>query len=134
MLVGPTERIEAYFADCSGGDAGAIAQHFTPDAVIYDTNVRPARGRDQIGAMWVAICERWGGATWSVDSVVEAVDGASAAIEWSMLGIDPATGRRFVVHGSEHYRFEGTVIAEIRQYWTFDRTRLDTGLVGYHDA
>jgi ketosteroid isomerase-like protein len=127
----PGDRIRAYFAACNGGDPDAVAAHFTPDAVIYDTNVRPARGRSEIGAMWAAVSRRWGGARWSVDSVVESADGSSAAIEWSMAGTDPSTGDPFVFRGSEHYRFVGTSIDEIRQYWTFDRDRLQTGLVDY---
>ena len=60
-------------------------------------------------------------------------DGETAAIEWTMTGTDPASGRAFAVRGSEHYRFEGGDhrIAEIRQYWTFDPERLDTGLIDY---
>ncbi len=121
----------AYFAACNSGDPDAVAVHFTNDAVIYDTNVRPARGRDEIAAMWAAVSVRWGGAHWSVDSVVATTDGTSAAIEWSMRGRDPRSGRQFVFRGSEHYRFADTLIDEIRQYWTFDRDRLDTALVDF---
>ena len=127
----PAERIRAYFEACNGGDPAAVAAHFTPEAVIYDTNVRPARGRSRIGETWAAVSRRWGGARWTVDTVVEAADGRAAAIEWTMTGTDPGTGRAFTFRGSEHYRFEGGLIDEIRQYWTFDRDRLDTGLVEY---
>jgi ketosteroid isomerase-like protein len=131
--MGPAERIRAYFAACTTGDATAIAAHFTEDAVIYDTNVRPVRGAATIGQFWVGVRERWRGAAWTVDAVV--ADGPAAAIEWTMTGCAP-DGRAFTVRGSEHYAFEaleGGVgrIAEIRQYWTFDRDRLDTGLVGF---
>ena len=117
----PGARIVAYFESCNGGDPAEVAAHFTAEAVIYDTNVRPARGREQIGAMWATVSRRWGGARWSVDSVVESADGSAAAIEWSMRGTDPESGRTFVFRGSEHYRFVDTLIDEIRQYWTFDR-------------
>jgi ketosteroid isomerase-like protein len=127
----PAERIRAYFEACNGGDPDAVAVHFTPDAVVYDTNIPPMRGRDAIAAGWAAIAAKWGGATWSVDSVVEAADGSCAAIEWSMTGTDPRSGASFVFRGSEHYRFADGLIDEIRQYWTFDRDRLDSGLVGY---
>lgn len=125
------ERITAYFDACGLGSANDIARHFTADAVIYDTNVRPMVTADGIGADWVTVRDRWRGARWVVDSIVS--DGDMAAIEWSMNGTDPASGRDFVFRGSEHYRFEpGTNrIEEIRQYWTFDRDRLDTGLVDY---
>ncbi len=127
----PAERVRAYFEACNRGDPAALAVHFTTDAVIYDTNIAPMRGRDAIAAGWAAIAAKWGGATWSVDSVVAAADGSVAAIEWSMAGTDPRSGQPFVFRGSEHYRFDGTLIAEIRQYWTFDRDRLDSGLIGY---
>lgn len=127
----PAERIRAYFEACNGGDPAAVAVHFTEDAVIYDTNIGPMRGRAAIATGWAAVRDKWGGAVWNVDSVVAASDGSVAAIEWSMRGIDPRCGRSFVFRGSEHYRFVDTLIDEIRQYWTFDRDRLDTGLVGF---
>jgi ketosteroid isomerase-like protein len=127
----PAERIRAYFAACTSGSAADIAAHFTEDAVIYDTNVRPVRGAAAIGPFWVGVRERWQGAAWAVESVV--AEGEAAAIEWAMTGTSPA-GRPFVVRGSEHYRFapppDGR-ISEIRQYWTFDRDHLDTSLVGF---
>ena len=60
--------------------------------------------------------------------VVVGVDG-DAAIEWTMGGTGSEGPFRF--RGSEHYAFDGDLIAEIRQYWTFDTDRLDTGLVDY---
>jgi ketosteroid isomerase-like protein len=120
--------IRSYFAACSTGTAAEIAAHFTPDAIVYDTNVAPMRGAEAIGAGWVRVRGKWG-ATWHVEACVS--EGDAAAIEWSMTGSDPSDGRRFVFRGSEHYRIESGLIAEIRQYWTFDRTRLDTGLVGF---
>ena len=92
------------------------------------------RGAGDIGASWVKVRERWGGAVWSVDSFVG--DGSGAAIEWSMTGTNPADGRSFTFRGSEHYAFADAaedvgLIAEIRQYWTFDPDRLDTDLIGY---
>lgn len=127
----PAARIAAYFEACNTGDAESVATHFTESAVVFDTNVRPARGRAEIGEMWANVAARWGGARWHVDSVVESAAGDTAAIEWSMTGVDPRSQRRFVFRGSEHYRFDQSLIAEIRQYWTFDRDRLDTGLIGY---
>ena len=66
----PHDRIIQYFAMCSQGTARDIASHFTVDAVIFDTNVRPIHGAEAIGAMWVKVRERWGGARWSVDSCI----------------------------------------------------------------
>lgn len=125
----PAERITAYFAACSEESPAGIARHFTDDAVVYDTNVRPMIGSEAIGAAWVKVRERWQGAVWTVDSVM--TDGNVAAIEWSMTGTNPADDQPFVFHGSEHYTFRYSLIAEIRQYWTFDPGTLDTGLIGF---
>jgi hypothetical protein len=127
----PGERIDAYFQACGEGSADDIASHFTPEAVIWDTNIRPMRGARAIGAAWVKVRERWGGARWLVDTVVASADGATAAIEWRMTGTEPNEQRPFVFRGSEHYRFDDTLIDEIRQYWTFDPEQLDTGLLEY---
>lgn len=125
------DRITAYFDACGTGTAADIAGHFTADAIIYDTNIRPMVSAERIGADWVRVRDRWRGARWTVDSIVS--DGNAAAIEWSMTGTDPASARDFVFRGSEHYRFEPAtnLIEEIRQYWTFDPQRLDTGLIDY---
>ena len=127
----PLERITAYFEACGTGSPADVAAHFTPAAVVYDTNIRPMVGATDIGESWVKVRDRWHGARWTVDSIV--ADGGAAAIEWTMTGTDPESGRTFAFHGSEHYRFEGDdhLITEIRQYWTFDPERLDTGLRGY---
>ena len=46
-------RLFDYFDSCNRGTAEEIAAHFTPDAVVYDANARPARGVAVIGPMWV---------------------------------------------------------------------------------
>lgn len=125
----PAQRIGAYFKACGEGSAAEIAGHFTDDAVIFDTNIRPTRGNAAIGAMWTTVRKRWGGARWTVDSIVS--NGETAAIEWSMTGTAPADERPFVFRGSEHYAFRQSLISEIRQYWTYDPDTLDTGLVDY---
>lgn len=142
----PAARIEAYFLACSEGSAEEIANHFTDDAVIYDTNIRPMETSEVIGRSWVKVRERWQGARWTVDTVVSGVAAGSgvaassgnrvAAIEWSMTGTDPDRNQSFAFRGSEHYRFadadrDNGLIAEIRQYWTFDPDKLDTALQGY---
>ena len=121
------EAIVAYFDSCNTGDPDRIAAHFTPDAVIYDTNHTPVRTAEGIGRFWQRIHSQWQGACWTVDRVVS--DGQTAAIEWQMAGM--ANQDRFVFRGSEHYAFDGPLIAEIRQYWNFDRKAMTTGLVDY---
>ena len=80
---------------------------------------------------WVKVRERWGGARWEVLSTV--VEGDRAAVEWAMHGTDPKSGRAFTFRGSDHYEFRDGLICEIRQWWTFDRDRLDVGLVDHPD-
>ena len=127
----PRERIEGYFRACGHGSPDDIASHFTTDAIVWDTNIRPMRGAAEIGSMWTKVRERWGGAEWFVDTCVASEDETASALEWHMTGTNPQDDRAFMFRGSEHYRFEETLIAEIRQYWTFDADRLDTGLRDY---
>jgi ketosteroid isomerase-like protein len=124
---GRIELIRRYFASCSSGTAGQIAACFTDDAVIYDTNLAPVCGAAACVDFWVRVRRRWDGARWQLDSGVE--QGDDAACEWTMTGA--AQGRAVVFRGSDHYRFDGELIAEVRQYWTFDDSRLSTGLLGY---
>lgn len=120
-------RIRAYFIACSSGTAADVACHFTEAATIFDTNVPPVHGREAIGRFWVRVREKWGGASWHVDSLI--VNGDAAAIEWHMRGC--AGGGEFVVYGSEHYRFADGLIAEIRQYWTYNPRSPGSALLGY---
>jgi ketosteroid isomerase-like protein len=59
------------------------------------------------------------------------IEGDRAAMEWEMDGTAPESGRAFTFRGSDHYEFRDGLICEIRQWWTFDAARLDTGLVGH---
>ncbi|CAN5614580.1 hypothetical protein BH24ACT15_BH24ACT15_17310 [soil metagenome] len=122
-----TTHVHDYFARCSTGTADHLAAAFTQDAVVYDTNIRPIRGAQEIGAWWVKIREQWGGAQWFVDTAVE--EGDAIAIEWTMVG--QSDGEPFTVRGSDHYTFQGKQIAEIRQYWTFDKQRPGSELRGF---
>ena len=122
------ERIRAYFDACSAGRAEGIAEHFEPEAVVYDLNHQPLRGPEETGRHYAQVRERWQGAVWSVDALV--VDGLSAAIEWHMAG--RKDDEPFTVYGSEHYTMtDGGRISEIRQYWIYDREAPGRGLIEY---
>ena len=121
------ERIEAYFKACSEGTAKDIENQFTTDAIIYDTNHRPLKTAEGIGVFWDKIRKQWRNAKWYVDACVS--EGNAAAIEWTMTGLNQGTP--FTVRGSEHYRFENGLIAEIRQYWTFDSESPGSELVDF---
>lgn len=122
-------RIGQYFAACSAGTSDDIAAHFTPDAVIYDTNFGPVRGATAIGRFWPMVRKRWQGAVWTVDRAFG--EGSRAVCEWTMTGVGEQ-GQAFAFRGSDHYDLapDGR-IAEVRQYWTFDPERLDSALLGY---
>jgi ketosteroid isomerase-like protein len=126
-MTSPAERIRHYFEACNTGEGARIAQHFIPDAVVYDTNHAPIVGRDTIGQFFEKIVRKWAGAQWSVDRMVD--DGTAAAIEWSMTGTKD--GQPFTFRGSEHYSFEDGLIKEIRQYWTFDPNSPGSELHGF---
>ncbi len=126
-MLSPSERIQVYFETCNTGDGAKIAENFTPDAVVYDTNHAPVVGRDVIGGFFEKIVGKWSGAQWTVDTIVD--DGTAAAIEWSMTGND--NGKPFVFRGSEHYRFVDGLIKEIRQYWSFDPSNPGSELQGF---
>ena len=119
--------ITQYFLACGYGTAADIASHFEKDAVIYDTNHPPIRGAGSIGKFWLNVRERYGEATWHVDSIIESED--SAAIEWTMRG--NLGNKQLVYRGSEHYRVKNGLIIEIRQYWNWKRNELTSGLVDY---
>ena len=121
------DQIRSYFEACSSGSSEAVAMHFTEDAVIYDTNHSPIVNSKAIGKFWSQMHTKWVGATWIVERVIETSD--SAAIEWVMEG--EVLGQRFQIRGSEHYEFEDGLIAEIRQYWTFDPESPGGGLIKY---
>ena len=134
-------RIEGYFDACTAGDGDAVAAHFTDDAVVYDTNHAPVQGAATIGRFWARIASKWRGASWHCERLV--TDGDTAAIEWRMTGTMAGPAGRgdndvpFAVRGSEHYDFgpgrdsHERLIAEIRQYWTFDLEHPSSELVDY---
>lgn len=111
------DRVEAYFEACNAGSAEQVARHFVEHARIYDLNVPVLEGRDTIAQFWARTVAKWGGATWTIHSLIE--DEHGVAMEWSMTGT--MKGELFTVSGSDHYSFEGDLIREVRQYWVFDR-------------
>ena len=93
----------------------------------HRTNHRPLRTAAGIGEFWDKIRTQWQDAKWYVDACIS--EDNAAAIEWTMTGTHE--NQPFTVRGSEHYRFEDGLIAEIRQYWTFDRMQPGSELVDF---
>lgn len=121
------DRVEAYFEACNAGLAEQVARHFVKDARIYDLNVPVLEGRDTIAQFWERTVAKWGGARWTIDSLVEGDH--AVAMEWSMTGT--MKGKPFTVSGSDHYSFDGDLIREVRQYWIFDRANPSRRLVDF---
>ncbi|MEO6496575.1 MAG: nuclear transport factor 2 family protein [Solirubrobacteraceae bacterium] len=110
----PAERVRAYYNDLSSGDAAAVAQHFTEDAIHYYTRRAPHLGAAQIAENAAAAVEHLG-AVWVLETLV--ADDEQAAIEWSMAFNHPTKGRRMLDRGAELFRFRDGLICEIRAYY-----------------
>jgi hypothetical protein len=121
------DLVERYFQACTHEPAEQIAAFFCAHASVYDNNHKPVQGAQTIGTFYVKMRERWQGASWHIDTFIEADD--AAASEWTMRAYQ--NGAKQLVRGSEHYEFEHGLIRQIRQYWRFDRKALATGLVDY---
>ena len=124
------KRVLDYFLDCNVSNSERIGSHFTEDATVYDLNHDPVRGRENIGTFWVRTRERWGGAAWIVESLVESDE--TVASEWAMRGTDRE--EEVLFRGSEHYDFKFGLISEIRQYWIFSGSASVSQLCGYEYA
>ena len=107
----------AYFDACNSGDADAVAEYFTPDAVHYfpaGMYGGPFRGAQVIGERW-ATAVRELGSVWTVDRIVTDPERGQAVMEWSHF----KTYRGQVLRGDEWYVFdpESGLISEIRAYY-----------------
>jgi ketosteroid isomerase-like protein len=112
--VTPAERVRAYYDDLSGGDAEAVARHFTEDAVHYYTRRAPHLGAAQIAGNAVAAVEHLN-AVWVLENIV--ADDEQAAIEWSMAFDHPTKKTRMLDRGTEWFRFRDGLISEVRAYY-----------------
>ena len=110
----PAERVRAYYDDLSGGDADAVARHFTQDAVHYYTRRAPHLGASQIAGNAVAAVEHLN-AVWVLENIV--ADDEQAAIEWSMAFDHPTKKTRMLDRGTEWFRFRDGLISEVRAYY-----------------
>jgi ketosteroid isomerase-like protein len=122
------ETIARYHDACSAGDAEAIAALCSERVVHYftDPTTPPVRGAEHLGRYWRKV-RRLRRARWRLERVLVG-DGDDAAIEWTLLADGP-DGRRTALHGTEWYRFEGGLIAEIRAY--FNPSPDGGGLAGF---
>ena len=109
----PSERVRAYYDALSSGDADAVAQHFTEDAIHYYTRRAPHLGARAI-AENAAAAVQYLAAQWVLENLVG--DDEQVAIEWSMLFNHPTKGTRMLDRGAELFRFRDGLICEVRAY------------------
>jgi SnoaL-like domain len=107
------ERVRAYYEDLNGGDAGAVARHFTEDAVHYYTRLGPHEGAETIGG-YAALGVSTIDAQWHLENLIEQDD--QVAIEWTMTWRDPKSGDKRLDRGAEWFLIRDGLIAEVRAY------------------
>ena len=115
-----------YMELCNTGDAAAIGECFSADAVIYDLNHPPVRGAGEIGRFWVKVRDRWQGARWSI--ILDVAEGDHVAVEWEMTG--RRDGNDVLFRGTDMISVRGDRITEVHQYWSF-RPETGSTLVGF---
>ena len=113
-MVALLDHVRSYYAALSGGDADAVAAHFTDDAVHYYTRRDPHAGVREI-AENAALGVEHLNAVWNIEHAVEGSD--EVAIEWTMAFDHPRTGRRLLDRGAEFLAFRDGLICEVRAYY-----------------
>ena len=110
----PSERVRAYYEALSSGDADAVAQHFTEDAIHYYTRRAPHLGARAIAENAAAAVQHLN-AYWKLENLVG--DDEQVAIEWSMVFDHPTKKSRMLDRGAELFRFRDGLICEVRAYY-----------------
>src|SRR4051812_19939283 len=110
----PAERVRAYYADLSSGDADLVARHFTDDAVHCYPRREPHAGARAI-AENAALAVTALNAEWRLEHLVDGGD--EVAIEWSMAFDHPTKRTRLLDRGAELFAFRDGLISEVRAYY-----------------
>jgi ketosteroid isomerase-like protein len=108
------DRVRAYYEDLNGGDADAVARHFTDDAVHFYTRREPHVGARAI-AENAALAVNALNAEWRLEHLVDGGD--EVAIEWSMAFDHPTKRTRLLDRGAELFAFRDGLIREVRAYY-----------------
>jgi ketosteroid isomerase-like protein len=108
------DHVRSYYGSLNGGDADAVAAHFTDDAVHWYTRREPHVGARAI-AENAALGVEHLNAKWTLEHAVEGDD--EVAIEWTMAFDHPRDGRRLLDRGAEFLAFRGDLICEVRAYY-----------------
>jgi ketosteroid isomerase-like protein len=120
------DHVRSYYGALNTGDAGAVAAHFTGDAVHWYTRRPPSIGAGQIGEHTQLAVEHLN-AEWTIDHLVEGAD--EVVIEWSMAWDHPTSGERCLDRGAELLAFRDGLICEVRAYYS-----RDGDLIGFDHA
>jgi ketosteroid isomerase-like protein len=124
------DHVRGYYEALNTGDADAVAAFFTDDAVHYYTRREPHRGREIAdNAAW-AVANIDG--QWQLAHGIEG-DG-EVVIEWSMTWRHPESGERRLDRGTEWFRFEDGLIAEVRAYFHGGKRNRSGDLIGFDHA
>jgi ketosteroid isomerase-like protein len=108
------DHVRSYYEALNTGDADAVANHFTDDAVHWYTRREPHVGARAI-AENAALGVEHLNARWTLEHAVEGED--EVAIEWSMAFDHPRDGRRLLDRGAEFLAFRDGLICEVRAYY-----------------
>jgi ketosteroid isomerase-like protein len=108
------DHVRSYYEALNTGDADAVANHFTDDAVHWYTRREPHVGARAI-AENAALGVQHLNAHWTLEHAVEGDD--EVAIEWSMAFDHPRDGRRLLDRGAEFLAFQDGLICEVRAYY-----------------
>jgi ketosteroid isomerase-like protein len=108
------DHVRSYYEALNTGDADAVANHFTDDAVHFYTRREPHVGAKAI-AENAALGVEHLNARWNLEHAVEGED--EVAIEWTMAFDHPRDGRRLLDRGAEFLAFRNGLICEVRAYY-----------------
>jgi SnoaL-like protein len=128
----PLERVKAYYRDLNTGDPEKVARHFKPDARHYYTRLGPHTSGKEIGGTTEQGVKHLD-ASWHLEHAIE--QGDEVVIEWTMLWSDPRHGgERRLDRGTEWFRLDGGLIAEVRAYHHSDAKNRQGNLLGFDHA
>ena len=125
----PLERVRAYYRDLNTGNPEKVARHFLTDANHYYTRLAPMRSAREIGELTELGVKQLDG-SWHLEHALE--QGNEVVIEWTMLWRDPRHENvQRLDRGTEWFRIEDGLIAEVRAYHHSDKKNPQGDLVDF---
>jgi hypothetical protein len=125
----PLERVKVYYHDLNTGDPDKVARHFQPGANHFYTRLPPNRSAEEIGKLTEQGVLHLD-ASWHLEHAI--AHGSEVVIEWTMLWRDPRhDGVQRIDRGTEWFRIEDGLIAEVRAYHHSDAKNRPGDLLGF---